>query len=90
VRARALRTTAPCDRGGQLSRRIHAVGLENLLEPKLLGSSLDLHPLLVLFATASGGAVAGMIGLILVAPALAIGLDIKHELEASGFFADDP
>jgi predicted PurR-regulated permease PerM len=52
--------------------------------------SLDLHPLLVLLATASGGAVAGMIGLILAAPALAIGLDIKHELEASGFFADDP
>ena len=31
-----------------------------------------------------------MIGLILAAPALAIGHDIKHELEVSGFHADDP
>ena len=66
------------------------LGLENLLEPKLLGSSLNLHPLLVLLATALGGVLAGMMGLILAAPALAIGLDIKNELEASGFFADDP
>lgn len=66
------------------------LGLENLLEPKLLGSSLDLHPLLVLLATALGGVLAGMMGLILAAPALAIGLDIKRELEATGFFADDP
>ena len=60
--------------------------LENVLEPKLLGGSLDLHPLLVLLATSLGGLIAGMIGLILAAPALAIALDIKSELKVAGFF----
>ncbi len=62
--------------------------LENLLEPKLLGGSLDLHPLLILLATSLGGIIAGMIGLVLAAPALAITLDIKAELKATGFFDD--
>ena len=44
----------------------------------------------MLLATALGGVLAGMMGLILAAPALAIGLDIKRELEVTGFFADDP
>ena len=65
------------------------VVLENLLEPKLLGSSLDLHPLAILLATALGGMVAGMIGLILAAPVLAIGLDLFRELKAVGFFGDE-
>lgn len=68
--------------------------LENLLEPVLLGGSLDLHPLLILLATSLGGIVAGMIGLILAAPALAITLDIRQEMTAAGFFdrrpSDDP
>jgi predicted PurR-regulated permease PerM len=63
--------------------------LENLLEPKLLGSSLNLHPLTILLATTLGGMVAGMIGLILAAPVVAIGLDFKRELTAVGFFDDD-
>jgi predicted PurR-regulated permease PerM len=62
--------------------------LENLLEPVLLGGSLDLHPLLILLATSLGGIVAGMIGLILAAPALAILLDIARELETAGFFSE--
>ena len=62
------------------------IGLENLLEPKLLGDSLNLHPLLVLLATALGGLVAGMMGLILAAPVTAIALDIKSELQSTGFF----
>lgn len=60
--------------------------LENLLEPVLLGSSLNLHPLLILLVTSLGGLIAGMIGLILAAPALAIVIDIDRELKASGFF----
>ena len=60
--------------------------LENLLEPVLLGGSLDMHPLLILLATSLGGIIAGMIGLILAAPALAIALDIKRELKTAGFF----
>ena len=65
------------------------VVLENVLEPKLLGSSLSLHPLTILLATTFGGIVAGMIGLILAAPVLAIGLDLSRELKAVGFFDDD-
>ena len=63
--------------------------LENLLEPKLLGSSLNLHPLTILLATTLGGMVAGMIGLILAAPVVAIVVDLKKELTAVGFFDDD-
>jgi predicted PurR-regulated permease PerM len=63
--------------------------LENLLEPKLLGSSLNLHPLTILLATTLGGMIAGMIGLILAAPVVAIGVDLKRELTAVGFFDDD-
>ena len=63
--------------------------IENLLEPKLLGSSLSLSPLAILLATTFGGMVAGIIGLILAAPVLAIGLDVYHELKAIGFFDDD-
>ena len=63
--------------------------IENLLEPKLLGSSLSLSPLAILLATTFGGMVAGIVGLILAAPVLAIGLDVHHELKAIGFFDDD-
>ena len=63
--------------------------LENLLEPRLLGSSLNLHPLTILLATTLGGMVAGMIGLILAAPVVAIAVDLKKELTAVGFFEDD-
>jgi predicted PurR-regulated permease PerM len=60
--------------------------LENLTEPALLGGSLNLHPLPILLATSLGGFVAGMIGLILAAPALAVTLDVKDELTTAGFF----
>ena len=60
--------------------------LENLLEPVLLGGSLNLHPLTILLVTSLGGIMAGMIGLILAAPAVAILVDIKRELKVSGFF----
>jgi len=63
--------------------------LENLLEPRLLGSSLNLHPLTILLATTLGGMVAGMVGLILAAPIVAIAVDLKRELTAVGFFDDD-
>jgi predicted PurR-regulated permease PerM len=63
--------------------------LENLLEPVLLGGSLNMHPLLVLLATTLGGLVAGMVGLILAAPVTAIVIDIHRELKAAGFFDDD-
>ncbi len=64
------------------------VVLENLLQPKLLGSSLAMSPLAILLATAFGGLVAGMVGLILAAPVAAIGSDLVRELRKVGFFGD--
>ncbi len=63
--------------------------LENVLEPKFLGASLSLNPMVVLLSTVGGGVVAGMVGLILGAPLTSIGLNLFRELRASGFFADD-
>jgi putative heme transporter len=42
--------------------------LENLVEPKVMGRSLDIHPLLVLVVTAIGGIVGGLVGLMLAVP----------------------
>ena len=63
--------------------------LENFLEPVLLGSSLNLHPLTILLATSLGGILAGLIGLILAAPVVAIASSIKRELRSTGFFDSD-
>ena len=63
--------------------------LENLLQPVLLGDSLNVAPLPILLATTLGGMVAGMIGLVLAAPLLAIAMDARRELKQSGFF-DEP
>jgi len=63
--------------------------LENLLQPVLLGDSLNIAPLPILLATTLGGMLAGMIGLVLAAPLLAIALDARRELKKSGFF-DEP
>ena len=60
--------------------------LENLLQPVLLGDSLNLAPLPILLATTLGGMMAGMIGLVLAAPLLAIALDARRELNEAGFF----
>jgi len=63
--------------------------LENVLEPKFLGASLNLNPIVVLLATVGGGVIAGMVGLILGAPLTAIGINLFRELKESGFFRDD-
>jgi predicted PurR-regulated permease PerM len=47
--------------------------LENFVEPKVMGRSLDIHPLVVLVVTALGGLVGGIVGLILAVPAFVIG-----------------
>ncbi len=65
------------------------VVLENVLEPKLLGASLEMHPIVVLLSTVAGGAIAGLAGLVLAAPLTAIGINLYRELRLSGFFDDD-
>ena len=66
------------------------IGLENLLEPKLVGTSLNMHPIVVLLVTLAGGLIAGIVGLILAAPTVAIGYHLYKELEAAGFFDTEP
>lgn len=84
--------------GGGTTQAIYALAvvlfvnlvLENLLEPRVMGSSLDLHPVLVLLATVAGGLLVGLVGLILGAPLLAIGRNLFRELSASNFFSGVP
>ena len=58
--------------------------LKNFVEPKVMGKSLDIHPLVVLIVTALGGLLAGIIGLIIAVPlAVIIGSAIGR-LRASG------
>ncbi|MEM6811633.1 MAG: AI-2E family transporter [Pseudomonadota bacterium] len=44
----------------------------NILSPKLLGDSVGLHPLWILFALMAGGALFGIVGMILAVPVAAI------------------
>ena len=60
--------------------------LENVLEPRLVVSSLKLHPIAVLLANGAGGLIAGIVGLILASPLVAIGTNLWRELRESGFF----
>jgi predicted PurR-regulated permease PerM len=46
--------------------------LENFVEPKVMGKSLDIHPLMVLVVTALGGLVGGIVGLLLAVPAYVV------------------
>ncbi|UII54979.1 AI-2E family transporter [Cytobacillus spongiae] len=44
----------------------------NILSPLIVGKSLHMHPLLIMFALLIGGEIAGVIGLILAVPVLAV------------------
>ena len=48
------------------------LALENFVEPKVMGRTLDIHPLVVLVVTALGGLLGGIVGLILAVPAYVI------------------
>lgn len=45
----------------------------NVLQPILVGRSLDLHPALVILAVAAGGSLAGIVGAFLAVPVVAVG-----------------
>ena len=60
--------------------------LENFVEPKVMGRTLDVHPLIVLVATALGGLLGGIVGLILAVPFYVIARDAISRLRAGGFF----
>jgi predicted PurR-regulated permease PerM len=44
------------------------LALENFVEPRVMGRTLDIHPLVVLVVTALGGLLGGIVGLILAVP----------------------
>jgi predicted PurR-regulated permease PerM len=54
--------------------------LQNILQPFVMGSALDLHPLVVLVATIAAGCIFGTLGLILAAPLLSAAVHITREL----------
>jgi len=58
--------------------------LENFVEPKVMGNSLDIHPLVVLVVTALGGLVGGIVGLILAVPAFVISRDAIGRFRSHG------
>ena len=60
--------------------------LQTLVSQFALGSTLDLHPLVVLFATTAGGILFGAVGGVFAAPFVKIGLDAYHRVKATGVF----
>jgi len=58
--------------------------LENFVEPKVMGRTLDVHPLVVLVVTALGGLLGGIVGLILAVPAWVIAGDAITRLRTRG------
>jgi putative heme transporter len=59
--------------------------LENFVEPKVMGRTLDIHPLIVLVVTALGGFLFGLVGLILAVPFTVIAGKAVSRLRARGF-----
>ena len=58
--------------------------LENFVEPKVMGRTLDIHPLIVLVVTALGGVIGGIVGLILAVPFFAIARNAIARLRSRG------
>ena len=58
--------------------------LENLLEPRIMGDRLRIHPLAVLIATAAGGVIGGIMGLILAVPVTVVGFDLLRRIRRYG------
>ncbi len=60
--------------------------LENFVEPRVMGRTLDIHPLLVIIVTALGGFLFGIVGLLLAVPFTVIAGNAISRLRARGFF----
>ena len=64
--------------------------LEPLVEARVIGQSLGLHPMVVIIATTIGGIAAGFAGLILGAPLTATVFKVRNDLRARPAAADRP
>ena len=60
------------------------LALENFVEPKVMGRTLDIHPVVVLVVTALGGLLGGIVGLILAVPAWVIAGNAFNRLRSGG------
>jgi hypothetical protein len=58
--------------------------LENFVEPKAMGRTLGIHPLVVLVVTASRGVIGGIVGRILAVPFFAIARNAIARLRSTG------
>jgi predicted PurR-regulated permease PerM len=58
--------------------------LENFVEPKVMGGTLHIHPVVVIIVTALGGLIGGIVGLILAVPATVIAADGVSRLRSRG------
>lgn len=57
----------------------------NILSPYIVGKSLDMHPLVIIFALLAGGEAAGVLGLIIAVPLLAV-LKVSFVHASAHFF----
>ena len=64
--------------------------LQTLISQFALGSALNLHPLVVLFATTAGGILFGAVGGVFAAPFVKIGLDAYGKCREVGLFGPAP
>lgn len=62
--------------------------LENFVEPKVMGDTLHIHPVVVLIVTALGGLVGGIVGLILAVPVAVIAADAFARLSSRNVFTE--
>ena len=60
------------------------LALENFVEPRVMGRTLDIHPLVVLVVTALGGLLGGIVGLILAVPFYVIAISGIARLRSMG------
>lgn len=60
----------------------------NIIEPKLMGDSLDLHPVVILLALIFWGMIWGPIGMLLAAPLTAITKIVLSKIEVTAPIAD--
>ena len=64
--------------------------LQNILQPFVMGSALELHPLVVLVVTIAAGCILGMLGLMLAAPLTSAAVHVSRELGRARAVTDDP
>ena len=59
------------------------------MQPIALGSSLNMHPIVVLFVTMAGSILAGPVGGVVAAPLAAVGIEAVTQIRRSGLFEED-